>query len=164
MDTAKDLPTKTISEDDKRKGLPTGTLSVDQYIDMRVNDQITKFYIPKAIENERIVKRGRQISLFLGALAVVLGALGASGWTAAWVAVITTVTVAIAAYLYAGRYQYLVISYQATARRLELLRSRWEASGMTDANDERNQFIRDCEEAISIENSAWMTEWTREPA
>jgi hypothetical protein len=160
IDTVKDLPTKTISEEDKGKGLPPTALSVDQYIEMRVNDQINEFYVPRAIENERVTKRGRQISLFLGALAVVLG-----GWTAAWVAVITTVTVAIAAYLYAGRYQYLVISYQATARRLELLRSRWQASGMTDANaDERNQFIHNCEEAISVENNAWMAEFTKETA
>ena len=78
-------------------------------------------------------------------------------------AVISTITASIAAYAYANRYQYLIISYQATAKRLELLLTRWQASGKTDSDTEaRNQFILDCEEAISIENSAWMAEMTKE--
>jgi hypothetical protein len=63
--------------------------------------------------------------------------------------------------LHAGHYQYQLISYQATARRLELLLSRWRASGKTDTDvAERNKFILDCEAAISVENNAWMAEWT----
>ena len=86
-------------------------------------------------------------------------ALGATGWTAGWVAFFTTITASIAAYAYASRYQYLIISYQATANRLELFRTRWQASGMTDSDvEQRNRFILDCEEAISIENSAWIAE------
>lgn len=163
LETAKDLPTNPISDQDKSKGLPPNPLSVNQYIQIRVNDQINNFYHPKANENKQIMRRGRRIGLILGGLAVVFGALGSSGWTAAWVAAITTITVAITAYLFAGRYQYLLISYQATARRLELLRARWETSGRTDADTaERNRFLLECEEAISIENSAWMAEFTKE--
>jgi len=97
--------------------------------------------------------------LFLGVLAVILGALGATGWTAGWIAVISTITASVAAYAYAGRYQYLIISYQATGDKLERLRALWKAKGKTDADkDERNKFIIECEEVISIENSAWMAE------
>jgi len=130
LESVNDLPAKTIPSEEKSKGLLPGSISVEQYIQKRVNDQIDAFYIPSAIKNEQIVKIGGKIGLGLGALAAILGALGATGWTAAWVAVVTTTTLAITAYLYAGRYQYLVISYQATARRLELLRSRWQASAM----------------------------------
>jgi hypothetical protein len=162
LESADDIQTKTISSEKKSKGLLPADISVEQYMEIRVDEQIEDYYIPSALKNEKIIKRGRRISLGLGILAVVLGALGASGWTAAWVAVVTTFTLAIAAYLYAGRYQYLLISYQATARRLDLLRSRWQASGMTDDNEEeRNKFIRECEDAISIENNAWMAEWTK---
>lgn len=141
---------------------PISSISVDQYIQERVDDQINKFYLPRINEHERVVGRGRKISLGLGALAVILGALGMTGWTASWVAVITTAIAAIASYLYAGRYQYLVVSYQATARRLDMLRARWRSSGQTDADTaERNQFILDCEDTISTENGAWMAEWTR---
>ncbi len=163
LESVDNLKTKTLSEEKKRKGIIPVNISSDQYIKIRVNDQIENFYYPKSSEHEKTVDRGKWISLILGVLAVVFGAVGATGWTAAWVAVVTTITLAISAYLYAGRYQYLVISYQATARRLEMLRSRWQASGKTDANiEERNQFILDCEEAISVENSAWMAEWTKD--
>lgn len=163
LGSAIDLQTVTISEEKQRSGLLPSKMSVENYIQKRVNNQIDDYYRPNALKNEKIVTRGRQTSLGLGALAVVLGALGASGWTAAWVAVVTTITISLTAYIYAGRYQYLVISYQATARRLELLRSRWKASGMTDDNTkERDYFIHECEDAISVENSAWMAAWTEE--
>lgn len=164
--SVKGLAAKTISDEKKREGLPSGPLTVDEYIKIRVNDQAQNFYIPKAVEHEGVVKRIRAISLVLGAIAVVLGALGGSGFaefSAGWIPVISTATAAITAYIYAGRHQYLVISYQATAGQLERLLARWRASGKTDRdNIERNQFIMDCEAAISVENSAWMAEWTKE--
>lgn len=137
-------------------------LTVQDYINERVNDQINGFYRPRSKEHTRKIEKFKTIGLLLGVIAIVLGALGSTGWTAGWVAVVSTVTASIAAYAYAGRYQYLIISFQATANRLELLRTRWEASGKTDKDfQERNQFILDCEEAISIENSAWMAELTK---
>jgi hypothetical protein len=158
LKSADNIQTVIISDAEKIEGLIPEYISVEQYIQMRVIDQIEGFYIPSAFKIAKIVKSGRQITIALGALAVFLGVLGASGWTAAWVAVVTTIILAITVYLYAEPMN-LVISYQATARRLELLRARWQASGMDDnSTDERNQFILNCEEAISIENSAWMAE------
>lgn len=76
-------------------------------------------------------------------------------WTAGWIAVINTVTASITAYAYANRYQYSIVSYQVTSNRLEMLNTRWK----TDADTgKRYQFIRDCEDDISIENSAWLSE------
>lgn len=108
--------------------------------------------------NERM-KRNKNIGLSLGAIAIGLGALGLTGWTAGWIAVIATITASITAFAYAGRYQYLIISYQTTANKLERLRALWESKGKVD-NDtkERNKFICECEAVISIENSAWMAE------
>jgi hypothetical protein len=52
----------------------------------------------------------------------------------------------------------------ATGNRLEILKTRWEISGKTETNTkERNQFICNCKDAISIENSAWMAELTHKP-
>ncbi len=111
------------------------------------------------------MEKSKKIGLVLGIIAVILGALGSTGWTAGWVAVISTIISSVAAYAYANRYQYLIVSYQATGNRLEILKTRWEISGKTDADtEERNQFICDCEGAISIENSAWMAELTHKPS
>ena len=110
-----------------------------------------------------MAKKIRNWSLWLGALAVGLGVLGTL-WVGvpAFIAVITTVTAALGAQLYAGRYEYLALSYLATARRLEELHTIWEMSGQTEA--ERGQFVVDCERAFAAENSGWMAEWTKPPA
>lgn len=157
------LPSKSISPEQELEGIPADRLKVEDYIKQRVLQQINEYYLPQARENEKKVARGRTLSLILGSLAVVLGVLGATyGWAAAWIAVISTITAAIAARQYAGRYQFLIVSYQATAERLKWLKTAWEISHKTDADvDDRNNFILACEEAISIENSAWMAEWTK---
>ncbi len=160
LKTVGDVQAVTLLTEQKRERLPKETLSVSEYIEERVNDQIDNFYRPRAREYERVVACGRTISIILGALAAVLGVLGTTEWTAGWVAVITTITASIAAYLYAGRYQYLIVSYQATAKQLEALKTRWIVSGRPEEDPaERSRFIQECEEAISVENNAWMAKW-----
>ena len=157
-----DLPTEIISDEQKQKGLPTEDLTVEEYIQTRVNDQINNFYRPKSDELKQKMKRNKNIGLSLGVFAIVLGALGLTGWTAGWIAVIATIAASITAFAYAGRYQYLIISYQTTANKLERLRVSWESKEKTDnATDARNKFIRECEAVISIENSAWMAEMAK---
>lgn len=159
LQKVKDLPTEVISEDQKRKDLPKGDLTVEDYIQNRVNAQINNFYRPRSDELKRKMERNKKIGLSLGFFAVILGALGSTGWTAGWIAVIGTITASITAFAYAGRYQYLIISYQKTADQLERLRALWYSTGKTDTDtDERNKFICECERAISIENSKWMIE------
>ncbi len=53
----------------------------------------------------------------------------------------------------------LIVSYQATANKLESLCTDWEISGKTEADGKR--FILGCEEVISVENSAWMAEFLK---
>jgi hypothetical protein len=160
------VPVTITLDEELSSGIPSKPLSVEDYIKQRVDQQIYEYYIPEALKNEKKVAWGQTISLILGALAVVFGAVGAKfSFIAGWTAVISTITAAIAAYQYAGRYQFLIISYQATAERLEWLKTQWEISHKTDADqEERNKFILDCEEAISIENNAWMAEWTKKPS
>ena len=157
-----DLPTEIISDEQKQKGLPTEDLTVEEYIQTRVNDQINNFYRPRSDELKQKMKRNKNIGLSLGVFAIVLGALGLTGWTAGWIAVIATIAASITAFAYAGRYQYLIISYQTTANKLERLRVLWESKGKVDKDtDARNKFIRECEAVISIENSAWMAEMAK---
>ena len=152
----------TLSPEERRKGIPEGPLSVERYIKERLDDQIEGFYRPRVQQYDRLMKQWRNVNLFLGATATVLGVLGK--WTGGWVAVITTIITSVAAYLYANRYQYLIISYQATARQLEALKYEWGVMGSPEHDPEkRNQFLKDCEEAISIENSAWMAKWLEKP-
>lgn len=152
----------SVGEEKKREGLPRSPMSVDEYVRHRLNEQMT-YYRAKAGRHRDVVGRVRAATLLLGALAVALGVLGSRGVPAGvWLAVITAVTTSLAAYLYARRLQYLVVSFLAAARGLEALRAAWDISGRTDADtDERNQLILDCEKILSAENSSWIAEWGR---
>lgn len=161
--TVEDMQSAKLSADEQRQGLSEGPLSLQDYIRERLDDQVEHFYRPRVQQYDRLMKRWRNVNLALGALAAVLGVLGK--WTGAWVAVVTTVTTAVAAYLYANRYQYLIISYQATARQLEFLKNQWVVNGSPEQDPSmRNQFLQACEEAISIENNAWMAKWIGKPS
>jgi hypothetical protein len=161
--TAKDVEVVSLTPEQRRERLPQGALTVPGYIEERVDDQINHFYRPRAKDYQARVARLRTIILTLGVLAAVLGAIGASGWTAGWVAVMTTMMATLTAYVAAERYQYLIVSYQATARQLEVLKAAWMAQGQPEADvAKQHAFLRDCEEAISIENQGWMARWSEE--
>ena len=162
LDKVSDLHRVMLTEEKKLEDILLMGMTVDKYLTNRVKGQIN-YYFPFAMIYANKIEKYKKIGLILGIIAVVLGVLGSTGWTAGWIAVISTMTSSIAAYAYASRYKYLIVSYQATGNRLEFLQTRWEISKKTDADTkERNQFIRDCEEAISIENGSWMAELTRQ--
>jgi phage shock protein PspC (stress-responsive transcriptional regulator) len=134
--------------------VPPEVHDVDSYVALRVDDQIQHFYRPKAELYERRVRRLRTAGDLLGAVSVVLAGLGAAFQIddlAAWVAVVTTITTAVVAYITAARYDHLVIEYLRTAQRLEHLKAE------RDGDDAR--FVDACEDAISIENEGWMARW-----
>ena len=163
METVKDLPCESLSETERKENLPPDGLTVEAYVADRLDNQIQRFYRKNAHHYMQKTGTLQKWILGLSAIGIFLGALGFTGWTAGWVALITTMTVSISGYAYANRYGYLIISYQATANRLEWLKARWLASGNSQENlAERNRLILDCEDAISIENSSWMAELAKQ--
>jgi hypothetical protein len=95
---------------------------------------------------------------------VVLGLLSSKyASIAGWLAVIGTLTAAIAARQYSGRYQFLVISYQATIERLKWLKTEWALESKADPTAAGKALIVAVEETISTENSGWMAEFTKKP-
>jgi hypothetical protein len=158
-----DLAPLATTSQQESEGMPSAPMSVDDYIRQRVVQQIEEFYLPKVRSNAKKLAMGRRLSVILGAVAVVLGLWSAkSASVAGWVAVIGVITAAIAARQYAERYQFLSVSYQATADRLKWLKTKWDLDGKTQTGpDAQSAFILACEDAISTENSAWMAEWTR---
>ena len=139
---------------------PPPPLNVEEYIERRVNDQINGYYRPTAAKLARRVARFRAAEFVLSLVAAALGVSAAAvpaEAAGAWVAVATTIAGAITAHIAAERYEYLVTTYLATADRLEFLSNQWlVGSGDADAG----QFVSSCEAIISVENQAWMAEWT----
>jgi hypothetical protein len=86
----------------------------------------------------------------------------ASKQPALWVPVVTTVAAAVTTHIGAQRYEILIVSYDATARRLSTLRDQWlnakrEAGKPLDAE----AFVLKCEQVISSENQGWMAGWLK---
>jgi SMODS and SLOG-associating 2TM effector domain 1/Protein of unknown function (DUF4231) len=154
----------------KRRGSsPRAPLTAQQYREQRIEDQVKKFYRPKAEQYRKIASRLRTIEFLLALAATAITALaGVVGKTipvgvdrfdlAALTAVLTTVSGAILAHIEASRYQYLVTSYLATARRLEDV----AADSIAAAADPNSwsDFVNRCEDIIATENNSWMAKWT----
>lgn len=134
-------------------------ISAQDYVQQRVNDQ-TEFYRRRSGEYQKKTKALRQVVFWLGAAAVILGVASATKpLLAGWTAVIATVIASLTSYVQSQRYQTLMAAYQSTARRLELLRDKWNASAQADNN--KNTFIQACEDTLAAENGAWVTQWSQ---
>jgi hypothetical protein len=169
-DKVQDLNLYAASVEPKSKNRPLA-LDIGNYVEKRVNEQIEKFYLPKARKNANAATRLHNCEFLLGLIAVVMGACasktGPNGFTwlsalGPWVAVVTTASAAITAHLAASRYDHLAMTYFATAERLSDYRNEWDAAENNQHPDRIAKFVDDCEHAISTENEAWLVGWSRE--
>ena len=169
-DKVQDLSAHAASIDPPRKERPL-TLTVDDYIEKRVNDQLKGYYRPKGRENALAAKRLHNLEFYLGLLAVVMGAIAGAAAAARlpelsalspWVAVVTTAGAAVTAHLAASRYDHAAMTYFSTADRLIGIRDEWLSTPNRLESARVAKFVDDCEHAISTENEAWLAEWTRE--
>lgn len=147
---------------------PPSPLNIEEYVTTRVEGQISGYYRPrsKALARRRDQwRRGQNWLIYGGAALGALAAFFPLAGPAAWVGVFTTIAGAIGTHIEGTRFDQLIIGYQATARRLESLRNEWRdtLSKKKIGMDEKSDFINRCEEAISVENQAWMAEWTAQP-
>lgn len=157
-----DILLANLNEQAKTKDLLTKPMTVDEYIDERVNDQIHTYYYPKSQANGNTLSWWNQIVFLCSLAGIALASLGAFNFsevTAAWVAVIGTITASISAYVFAGRFNYLSLSYQSTALHLEDHLTKWKISDQSE--QAKSDFITACENTISIENRAWMIELSK---
>lgn len=164
-ESVKNVTPVTITAEQKVQKILSVPMAIEDYVEQRVNDQMG-YYARQTTANAKKIASSRWLSLILGAASVVLGIVAARyASVAGWIAVIGTITAAIAARQYAGRYQFLIVSYQAAADRLEGLKARWEIERRTEAGSAADhKLILDVEQSISAENSAWMAEWTKRPS
>jgi hypothetical protein len=148
---------------------PRADLMREEYATRRVRGQVDKYYFPQANAHQRMAKHLRFIELVLSLLATVITAVvGVAGKDAlgfkfdfvAITAVLTTVAGAILAHIEASRYDFLVTTYRATARRL--------ANELAEAKDlnalspaDWSAFVDRCETIISEENANWIAKWSK---
>jgi hypothetical protein len=156
-DLVQDLQRHTLRISPDGKPMPS-VHDVDSYIADRVNQQIDDYYTPNAETYEQRVRRLRTLGDLLGITAVILAALGAAfelDGLALWIPVVTTIAASLTAHITAARYDHLVIEFLRTAQRLTRLRDDYQRTRSPTVG----AFIDACEDAISVENQAWMARW-----
>lgn len=142
--------------------LPTvhGLLS---FFKLRVEGQITDYYVKKVDLIGGRLKRFRGIEIGLGLLGAGLGviaaAIGAS--FASWIAVVATIGTALAVHVAATRYEFQLIEFSRTAEELRRIKNRADLPGISD-NELRELAVR-AEEVISVENQGWMAKLAEDP-
>lgn len=148
---------------------PTAPITPDEYVARRVRGQIDKYYRPKAEEARRMAARLRAGEFVLALIAAVLTAVvgvlkkypveGFPFDLAALTAVLTTIGALVLAHIEAMRYDYLVITYRATARRLEDALA--DVGALPPApSPQWSAFVDRCENIIATENTSWVAKWT----
>ncbi|TCL73819.1 DUF4231 domain-containing protein [Rhizobium sp. BK251] len=149
--------------------MPTADITPDEYIDRRITRQCAGFFELKAEKYRRLAQQlgWAEFTLALGAT-VITAVIGAADKNTlpfhfdfvALAAVLTTIGGAIVAHVEAARYQFLVTSYRATARRL-----RNESAMITQPfvapSPEWSAFVTRCESILADENGAWLAKWTK---
>lgn len=153
-----------LTDEEKRKNLPETFLSMDDYIAKRVNEQIDKFYDPRVQEYVSTLSRIKRIGLLLAITGAILGAVSTvidTAWPAAWVAVIGSISGSLAAFTFAGRYQYLIDSYSVASRKLRKLRNEWSRVPAEQKATEAGNFVKKVEETILSENKNWVAAWEK---
>ena len=139
---------------------PPGLMTGADYIRDRIDDQI-EFYTGSAARYQHKADFWRYCSMAAAALSAILGAVSATFSLSPWVALVATVITSVTAYVKNQRYESIIGLYQATAIRLQLLKDQWLDSGKTDQDKaDRDSFIQRCEETMSLENGAWVAQWS----
>jgi hypothetical protein len=131
------------------------------YFDVRVGQQIQPYYRARAARLQTALRRFRTAEISLALVGAALGAAAAAtaGTTLIpWIAVITTITTALAVHVAATRYEFQLIEFLRTADRLEQLRAKAAV-----APAELDKLALAAEHVISIENEAWMAKLAEEP-
>jgi hypothetical protein len=158
-----DIPVKDEPAEKALESLPNYPLQIEDYIRLRIDDQVDGFYRPKAAQNERNANLCAYATQILSAFAAVLGALGTfypKSGVEIWVATIGTVTGAISAFALGRRYQQLAATYRVTADRLALRLARWRIQTQQAKSVAADvALVTDIEGLISAENQAWMAEF-----
>ncbi len=130
---------------------PPDTIEAEAYLAERVNDQI-KWFRGKATTFAGAQRRFGSIEFGLAVAAAILGVvLTNTGANEGWLAVITTIVAAVGSHVQAQRYSQLVVTYRATASRLESIRDRCRTAGATLA-----KLVELCEAALQEENQGWI--------
>jgi len=152
LDKVRPIQRYTVEPDPKTVA-PLGLLDADAYISERVDGAMSSF---RKWADHFVAAQGswQKLEYLLAIAGALLGA--ALTFThnqayGAWVAVVTTIAVAVGADVLAERYAQLTVGYRAMPDRLARMVSRWRANHGTV-----EQLVEQVEATLLAENQAWV--------
>jgi hypothetical protein len=159
---AADLLRHQVGIEPEQRELPP-VHDVRSYFAVRVTDQITTYYRRRAALLRNRLRWFRAVEVALAVLGAALGAAAAGfgrSSFAAWIAVVATITTAVAVHVAAARYEFQLIEFLRTADRLDQLKGK---AATADSAEELDALATAAESVISIENQGWMAKLAEEP-
>lgn len=161
LETVKDIPVLVMRDDIPKRAI-LQDLQPKEYLEGRVTQQISGYYLPKSRQHASTAKKYKTahlILMFFGSALAASNAIFDEYHFGAWIAVISTVAASILAHLGSGRQEYLAVSYHATADRLQTLKDSWldRYTEKSPSQEDITKLVENCEEAISVENQEWHT-------
>lgn len=161
-DVASGLLPYLIGIEPKKRDLPRVT-DPKSYFAVRVAEQVDVYFKAQTKRLTQTLRRFKVVEVTLTIGAVVLGALAATvtqADLAPWIAVLTTITAAVAARAAAGSYDYQLVEYLRAAAELQRLRS--TALRTTDP-DELNRLVQRSEQILTTQNEGWLAKLSTDP-
>ena len=144
---------KYAVEPDPKTVVLLGPMDADAYISERVNPAISenRRFGDYIVEEQRFWQKAEYILVIVGALLAAALTFTHNLAPGAWVAVITTMCVAVGADTQAERFAELTVSYRAMPDRLTNIVSRWRTNHGTV-----NQLVEQVEAMLLQEYHAWV--------
>jgi hypothetical protein len=156
-----------FQEAQKAGSVPVAPITPKQYVAQRIEGQI-KFYKDKAEAARVVASRLRGVEFVLALLATILTAVvgvlpkyplaGLSFDFAAITAVLTTIGAAILSHIEASRYDFIVLTYRAAARRLQDAAEDLKVEPQ-QPSPAWSEFVERVEGIIASENNSWVAKW-----
>ena len=149
------LPEQIPAEESAR-GMPEGPMTVSDYSDKRIREQIANYYRPAIVRHRAALSQAKTVVLAVGIVAVVLSAGVATigSWAAAGLGIVTTAAATLGAWFQSGRHQQIALNYQAAITKLELLLAGDRTTGLAE-----KQLVVEAEAVFQAEHAAWLAEW-----
>jgi hypothetical protein len=153
----------SVSASEAAERIPPAPLLVEDYLELRVDDQI--LFYANGIERERaaqkrIVLVGRVVSAAVVA-AGVLGTLVAKNWRDIWAPALGAAASLATAQNARARHRFLIDSYSTTQAKLKFARARWEGSPADVGRD--HLLVETVEATLASENAGWVQQMLLKP-
>jgi len=148
---------------DAAKGIPPAPITIQDYLRLRIEDQIG-FYEKSATEarvaNAKLVRSGRLIS----ALVIIFGAAGAAlagAWRDIWAPALGAASTLVTTQMAVSRRRFLVETYSLAAQKLRFARITFEASKRTPSDEVA--LVASVESILASENAGWVQQMLLKP-